>query len=137
MIAPVIKKGYEEVFEMKKSSFVALILGIISGLFFALGMCMAMIPEWNAFRPGIIVGCVGIVFALITVFVWRKMEHKQPIKISGKAVLTAVVGIVGALALGVGMCFTMVWGNMILGIVVGLVGIVILICLIPLCKGLK
>ena len=28
-------------------------------------------------------------------FVWRKMEHKQPIKISGKAVLTAVVGIVG------------------------------------------
>ena len=122
---------------MKKSSFVALILGIISGLFFALGMCMAMIPEWNAFRPGIIVGCVGIVFALITVFVWRKMEHKQPIKISGKAVLTAVVGIVGALALGVGMCFTMVWGNMILGIIVGLVGIVILICLIPLCKGLK
>ena len=122
---------------MKKSSFVALILGIISGLFFALGMCMAMIPEWNAFRPGIIVGCVGIVFALITVFVWRKMEHKQPIKISGKAVLTAVVGIVVALALGVGMCFTMVWGNMILGIVVGLVGIVILICLIPLCKGLK
>lgn len=122
---------------MKKSIFVALILGIISGLFFALGMCMAMIPEWNAFRPGIIVGCVGIVFALITVFVWRKMEHKQPIKISGKAVLTAVVGIVGALALGVGMCFTMVWGNMISGIIVGLVGIMILLCLIPLCKGLK
>lgn len=122
---------------MKKSSFVALILGIISGLFFALGMCMAMIPEWNAFRPGIIVGCVGIVFALIIVFVWRKMEHKQPIKISGKAVLTAVAGIVGALALGVGMCFTMVWGNMILGIIVGLVGIMILLCLIPLCKGLK
>ena len=122
---------------MKKSNFVAMILGTIGGILFALGMCMAMIPEWNAFRPGIIVGCVGIVFALITVFVWRKMEHKQPIKISGKAVLTAVVGIVGALALGVGMCFTMVWGNMILGIVVGLVGIVILICLIPLCKGLK
>lgn len=122
---------------MKKSIFVVLILGIISGLFFALGMCMAMIPEWNAFRPGIIVGCVGIVFALITVFVWWKMEHKQPIKISGKAVLTAVVGIVGALVLGVGMCFTMVWGNMISGIIVGLVGIMILLCLIPLCKGLK
>ena len=122
---------------MKKSTFVAMILGTIGGILFALGMCMAMIPEWNAFRPGIIVGCVGIVFALITVFVWRKMEHKQPIKISGKAVLTAVAGIVGALALGVGMCFTMVWGNMILGIIVGLVGIMILLCLIPLCKGLK
>ena len=32
---------------------------------------------------------------------------------------------------------TMVWGNMILGIVVGMVGIIILLCLIPLCKGLK
>lgn len=89
---------------MKKSSFVTLILGVISCLFFAMGMCMAMIPEWNAFRPGVIVGYVGIVFALLTVFVWRKMEHKQPIKISGKSVLTAIVGIAGALALGVGMC---------------------------------
>ena len=69
---------------MKKSSFVAMILGIISCLFFGLGMCMALLPEWNAFTPGVVVGCVGIVFALITVFVWRKMEHKQPIKITGK-----------------------------------------------------
>ena len=122
---------------MKKSSFVATILGTISVIFFALGMCMAMVEEWNAFKSGIVVGCVGLVFALITVFVWRKMEHKAPIKITGKAVLTAVIGIVGALALGVGMCFCMVWNNMILGIVIGLAGIVILLCLIPLCKGLK
>ncbi len=122
---------------MKKSSFVATILGTISVIFFALGMCMAMIEEWNAFKSGIVVGCVGLVFALITVFVWRKMEHKAPIKITGKAVLTAVIGIVGALALGVGMCFCMVWNNMIPGIIIGLAGIVILLCLIPLCKGLK
>ena len=122
---------------MKKSSFVAMALGTISVIFFALGMCMAMIEEWNAFKPGIVVGCVGLIFALITVFVWRKMEHKAPIKITGKAVLTAVVGIVGALALGVGMCFCMVWNNMIPGIIIGLAGIVILLCLIPLCKGLK
>ncbi|HIX14816.1 MAG TPA: hypothetical protein H9740_03670 [Candidatus Hungatella pullicola] len=122
---------------MKKSNFVAMILGIISCLFFGLGMCMAMIPEWDAFTPGTVIGCVGIVFALITIFVWRKMEHKEPIKITGKAVLTAVVGIIGAFALGVGMCFSMVWGNMILGIVIGIAGIIILLCLIPLCKGLK
>lgn len=30
---------------MKKSNFVALILGTVSGIFFALGMCMAMIEE--------------------------------------------------------------------------------------------
>ncbi|MGN0292718.1 MAG: hypothetical protein ACI4D3_01800 [Lachnospiraceae bacterium] len=122
---------------MKKSSFVTMILGTISCIFFALGMCMALIEEWNAFRPGIILGCVGLVFALITVFVWRKMENKAPIQITGKAVLTAVVGIIGALALGIGMCFCMVWGQMIFGVVIGLIGIVVLMCLIPLCKGLK
>lgn len=122
---------------MKKSNFVAMILGTISCIFFALGMCMAMIEEWNAFKPGIVVGCVGLVFALITVIVWRKMENKAPIKITGKAVLTVAIGVIGALALGVGMCFCMVWNHMVPGIIIGLVGIIVLLCLIPLCKGLK
>lgn len=43
----------------------------------------------------------------------------------------------GALLLGVGMCLSMVFGKMILGIVVGLVGIVVLLMLIPLVKGIK
>ncbi|MCI2057490.1 MAG: hypothetical protein LKJ86_10190 [Oscillibacter sp.] len=122
---------------MKKSSFAALILGTVSGVLFALGMCMVLLPEWNAFTPGIVLGCVGLVLALITVLVWRKMEHKAPIKITGKTVLTILVSVIGALALGVGMCFTMVWNNMVLGIVIGLVGIVVLLALIPLVKGLK
>lgn len=122
---------------MKKSNFVAMILGTISCIFFALGMCMAMIEEWNAFKPGVVVGCIGLVFALITVLVWRKMENKAPIKVTRKAVLTVVIGVIGALALGVGMCFCMVWNNMIPGIIIGLVGIIVLMCLIPLCRGLK
>ena len=122
---------------MKKSSFTALVLGTVSGVLFALGMCMALIPEWEAFKPGIIFGALGLILGLITVIVWRKMEHKSPIKVSGKTVLTVAVGIIGALALGVGMCFTMVWDKMVLGIVIGLVGIVILLCLIPLIKGIK
>lgn len=122
---------------MKKSNFAAMVMGTVSGVLFALGMCMAMIPEWNAFQPGLIFGAVGLVLGFITLIVWRRMEHKAPIKISGKAVLTSVVGIVGALALGVGMCFSMVWGKMAMGIVIGLVGIVVLFCLIPLTKGIK
>ena len=31
---------------MKKSNFIALILGTIGTVFFALGMCMALIAEW-------------------------------------------------------------------------------------------
>lgn len=122
---------------MKKSSFVAIMLGTVSGVLFALGMCMALIPEWEAFKPGLVFGCVGLLLALVTLFVWRRMEHKQPIQISGKAIFTIIVGIVGALALGVGMCFSMVWSKTIAGILIGLVGIIILLCLIPLTKGIK
>lgn len=122
---------------MKKSSFVAMVLGTVSVVLFALGMCMATIPEWNAFRPGIIFGCVGLVLGLITLIIWRKMKHKQPISMNGKTILTVIVGAVGALALGVGMCFSMVWDKLVIGIVIGIVGIVVLLCLIPLTKGIK
>jgi len=122
---------------VKKSSFVAMLLGTISGVLFALGMCMALIPEWDAFQPGIIFGCIGLVLGLITIVIWRKMEHKQPIQISGKTILTIIVGVIGALALGVGMCFCMVWGKMVIGIIIGLIGIIVLLSLIPLVKGIK
>lgn len=122
---------------MKKSTFVAMILGTIGGILFALGMCMALIPEWNAFRPGVIMGVIGVVVLLIMVLVWRRMENKEPIKLSGKTIGATLIGIVGALLLGVGMCLTMVWSHMVAGIVIGIMGIVVLLCLIPFIKGLK
>lgn len=122
---------------MKKSNFVAMILGTIGGILFALGMCMALIPEWNAFWPGVIMGVIGAVVLLIMVLVWRKMENKDPIKLSGKTIGATLIGIAGALLLGVGMCLTMVWSNMVMGIIIGTVGIVVLLCLIPFIKGLK
>lgn len=122
---------------MKKSTFVAMILGTIGGILFALGMCMALIPEWNAFRPGVIMGVIGAVVLLIMVLVWRKMENKEPIKLSGKTIGATLIGIIGALLLGVGMCLTMVWSHLVAGIIIGIVGIVVLLCLIPFIKGLK
>ena len=122
---------------MKKSTFMAMILGTIGGILFALGMCMALIPEWNAFRPGVIMGVIRVVVLLLMVFVWRRMENKEPIKLSGKTIGATLIGIVGALLLGVGMCLTMVWSHMVAGIVIGIVGIVVLLCLIPFIKGLK
>lgn len=122
---------------MKKSSFAAMVLGTVSVVLFALGMCMALIPEWNAFMPGVIFGCAGLIFGLITLIVWRRMEHKEPIRIDGKTILTVVIDAVGALALGVGMCLSMVWGKMVMGVGIGLVGIVVRLCLLPLTKGIK
>lgn len=123
---------------MSKKNFVTLILSTIGGILFALGMCMAMLPEWGAFTQGIVVGCVGAVFLLAMVAVRRKMEGKPIlVPMSAKTIGTVILGIVGAIVLGVGMCLVMVWGNLIWGIVVGLVGILLLLCLIPLVKGIR
>ena len=93
-------------------------LTTISVVFFALGMCMALIPEWQ-------------------IIVYRKMTNKTPIEISGRMILTVIAGILGTLIFGCGLCFTMIWNNMILGIILGLVGIIILLMLIPLVKGIE
>lgn len=114
-----------------------MILGAIGGILFALGMCMALITEWHAFKPGVIMGVIGAIVLLIMVVVWRRMEHKAPIQVSGKTIGAFLIGIVGALLLGVGMCLTMVWNSMVFGILVGIAGIVVLLCLIPFVKGLR
>ncbi len=122
---------------MKKSSFITLILGTVSGMLFSIGMCMALLPEWNSFKPGIVLGSSGLLLGIVTYLVWRKMAGKSPIRISVKSILSIIVGIIGALSLGVGMCFCMVWEKMVTGIIIGIIGIVILLLLIPLTKGLK
>lgn len=122
---------------MKKSSFVALILGTIGGILFSLGMCMALIPEWNSFKEGVILGGIGILVLLLMVFVWRRMEKKAPIKASPKTIGAILISIIGSLLFGVGLCLILVWSKMILGVVIGIVGIVVLLCLIPFIKGLK
>jgi len=122
---------------MKKSSFTALVLGLISGVMFAFGMCMALLPQWGTFKEGIILGTIGIVLAIVTVFVWRRMENKPKIKFTAKGILTTVVSVVGALTLGVGLCLVLVWNKILVGTLIGIAGIIIMLCLIPLTVGIK
>lgn len=122
---------------MKKSSFIALILGTVSGVLFALGMCMALLPQWNAFTEGIIFGAAGIVFGIATALIWCKMENKKLPKMSGKNVLRVLYTVVSTLVLGLGMCMCLVWEQIIWGTLVGLLGILMLLMLIPMMKGLK
>ena len=122
---------------MKKKNFVSMIMGTIGGVLFALGMCMCLLPEWNAFTQGVVIAAAGAAELLVMLLVRRKMEGKPAVRLSGKIIGSTLLGIAGALALGVGMCMTMVWSILIPGILVGLTGIVLLLCLIPLVKGLK
>ena len=122
---------------MKKSNFITLILGTVSGVLFALGMCMALLPEWNAFTEGIIFGTIGIVLGIITVLIWCKMENKKLPKMNGKNVFRIIYAIIAALVLGLGMCMCLVWKQIIWGTLIGLLGIIMLIFLIPMIKGIK
>ena len=122
---------------MKKKNFVSMIMGTVGGILFAIGMCMCLLPQWNAFNEGIVMGAAGAVILLAMLIVPRKMEGKPAVRLNGKAIGTVLFGIVAALALGVGMCMVMVWNMLIQGILVGLVGIALLLCLIPIVKGLE
>lgn len=123
---------------MKKENFVTLVMSTIGGLIFALGMCMALLPEWDAFTPGVVCGVIGAVILLAMVIVRRKMTNAPAIRINGKTVGIVIYGIISTIVFGVGMCMTMVWdGLMIWGIVVGIIGIALLLGLIPIIKGIK
>lgn len=122
---------------MKKKDFVTLILSTIGGILFALGMCMTLLPEWGVFHQGVAVGAAGAVILLAMLLVRRKMDGKPAIVWSARAVGITLLGVIGALVLGLGMCMTMLWNLLVPGIIVGLVGIVLLLCLIPVVKGLE
>ena len=112
-------------------------MGTVSGMLFALGMCMALLPEWNAFITGVIFGVISIVLSIITTLIWCKMENKKMPKLNGKNVLRILYAVVAVLILGGGMCLCLVWQEFVWGTLVGLIGIVMLIALIPMIKGIK
>ncbi len=122
---------------MKKSSFVALVLGTVSGVLFSLGMCMALLPEWNAFKEGILFGGIGLVLGIATALIWCKMEQKQLPKLNGKNLFRIVYALFAVLVLGVGLCLCLVWNQIVWGTLVGLLGIILLIALIPMIKGIR
>ncbi len=123
---------------MEKKNFITLVLGTVGGLLFSLGMCMCLLPEWNMFTAGVVCTAIGLVVIIATVIAYRKMSGAAPIKVNMKVLGKVAYGILSSLVLGTGMALVMtVEGMMMIGIVVGIVGIVMLLFLIPMCLGFK
>lgn len=121
---------------MKKQTFIGILAGTVGGLLFALGMCMCLLPEWNAFKYGVVCAAIGGVLLLVLGIVSFIRSGKK-IRFNFKTIGKVLFGILGALTLGVGMAMIMVWDMMLYGIIVGIAGIVLIICLIPMCIGFK
>ena len=123
---------------MTKKNFMFLVLAVVGGLLFALGMCMCLLPEWNAFTPGVVVTALGALVLLAIALVRWIMAGKPIAKVNWNKVGKIAYCVVAALVLGAGMAMIMAFeGLMIPGIIVGIVGIVLLLGLIPVIKGLK
>lgn len=123
---------------MTKKNFMFLVLAVVGGLLFALGMCMCLLPEWNAFTPGVVVTALGALVLLAIALVRWIMAGKPVAKVNWNKVGKIAYCVVAVLVLGAGMAMIMAFeGLMIPGIIVGIVGIVLLLGLIPVFKGLK
>lgn len=123
---------------MTKKSFMFLVLMVVAVLLFGLGMCMCLLPEWNAFKPGVVVTALGALALLAIGLVRWVMAGKPVAKINWNKVGKIAYCAAAALVLGTGMAMIMAFeGLMIPGIVVGIVGIVLALGIIPVLKGLK
>lgn len=123
---------------MTKKSFMFLVLTVVGGLLFALGMCMCLLPEWNAFTTGVIVTALGALVLLVIGLVRWIMAGKPMAKVDWNKVGKIAYCVAAALVLGTGMAMIMAFENlMIPGILVGIVGIVLVLGIIPVFKGLK
>ena len=56
---------------------------------------------------------------------------------SKKNFVSLILGTIGGILFALGMCMVMIWNMLVWGIVIGLIGIVLLLCLIPLVKGIR
>ena len=127
---------------MKKETLLEIILGTIGGLIFAIGMCMCLIPEWNAFTAGVIVAIIGFIILLAIIPIYRSTHPKKPSKPIDWALLTPwIVGVVGSLIMGFGMSRIMVGGastaDMVVGLITGVVGLIICVLNWPIYAYIK
>ncbi len=123
---------------MEKKNFVLLLMTVVGGILFSLGMCMCLLPEWAMLYQGIGLGAAGAAELLVTLFVYRRLSGRKPVRINVRLVGKVLYGVFSVIVFGLGMCMVMVFEGMLLwGILVGIVGIVLLLCLLPMCVGLK
>lgn len=128
---------------MKKDTLLEIILGTIGGLIFAVGMCMALVTEWDMLVPGIVVGVIGFIVLLCIIPIYRKNCPKKTTKrsVDWGLVITFVIGLVGSLVMGFGMSQIMVGeptkSDFIIGMITGVVGLLVCVLNYPVYYYIK
>jgi uncharacterized membrane protein YeaQ/YmgE (transglycosylase-associated protein family) len=89
-------------------------------------------------KAGIVVGFIGFLILLCIIPVYKSSHPKKAhTPINWSIVITWVIGVVGALVMGLGMSMTLTNGNMILGIILGIIGLVVCVLNYPIYAYIK
>ena len=122
---------------MKKETLLEIILGTVGGLIFAIGMCMCLIPEWNLFELVVVITDIGgiALICLTTIIYINNYQGKK--NINWKMVGKIAYAVLASLILGLGMTMVMVWNLMVWGLIVGVLGVIMLLFIIPMFFGFK
>ena len=122
---------------MKKKDFITLLVTTIGLLTFGVGMSMALLPEWNMFKEGVIFGSIGFIILIAMFLVRRKWDGKS-FKMNLKTLGIILYGLFACLVFGIGLSMAILKSEkMFIGIIIGIAGIGLLMGLIPLVKGFK
>ena len=114
---------------MKKGTLIEIILANIGGLFFAIGLCLLCISDWNLFSFGIVLTLIGI-FNLVAIIPLYKNLYKLE-KMKWRKVFIRFVVFTIALIIGFGITQIISKQNIILGIVIWAVGLIISVLSYP------
>lgn len=116
---------------MKKRDFIVLIAYTVSLLVLALGMCLYTLPEW-----GMPLSILGLVLVVVSWILQRRLSGKGAPNLDLK--LTAkVIYCVFALLVFSGGFALVTAGNFVLGVILGFIGLILIIGIIPVAVGLK
>lgn len=123
---------------MTKKNYLFLMLTVLSSLAFAVGMCMCLLPEWDAFRPGVAVTAAGALALIVLGAVRWVMAGRPMMRVNWKTVGKVSYCVAAVLVFGAGMAMVMCFEGMMLhGIILGAAGLMLGLGCIPVCRGLK
>ena len=124
---------------MKTRTLIEIIIATIGGVLFSIGMCMCLLPEFGLFKSGVILAIIGIIILLTIIPIYLTGKGKKAL--SGGTILSLLIGLAGALALGFGMSRIMTGTpdikDFTIGIISGIIGLMVCILNCPVYLYLK
>ena len=121
---------------MKKRDFIVLIAYTVSLLVLALGMCLYTLPEWGMPSLGMPLSILGLVLVVVSWILQRRLSGKGAPNLDLKLTAKVLYCVFALLVFGGGFALVTA-GNFVLGVILGFIGIILIIGIIPVAVGLK